>query len=94
MCKLRASRVRVSVAGTGCAAIACCGSLAQIMQGLLPKYVSCHCFLCSGARHPIHCLPLISQAVVEKQLWKERRLRRQQLGREDFLREVWKWKEE
>ncbi|XP_015426483.1 PREDICTED: valine--tRNA ligase, mitochondrial [Myotis davidii] len=37
---------------------------------------------------------IATQAVVEKQLWKERGLRRHQLGREDFLREVWKWKEE
>lgn len=62
MCKLRASRVRVPVAGTGCVGIACCGSLAQIMQGLLPKYVFCHCFLFSGARElppkpRIHGLP-------------------------------------
>lgn len=49
-CKLRASPVRVPVAGTGCVGIACYGSLAQIMQGLLPKYVFCHCFLFSGAR--------------------------------------------
>jgi valyl-tRNA synthetase len=31
--------------------------------------------------------------VVEKQLWKERGVRRHDLGREDFLREVWQWKE-
>lgn len=37
---------------------------------------------------------IATQAVVEKRLWKERGLRRQELGREDFLREVWKWKEE
>ncbi|XP_036212389.1 valine--tRNA ligase, mitochondrial isoform X7 [Myotis myotis] len=37
---------------------------------------------------------IATQAVVEKQLWKERGLRRHEMGREDFLREVWKWKEE
>ncbi|XP_039076513.1 valine--tRNA ligase, mitochondrial isoform X1 [Hyaena hyaena] len=37
---------------------------------------------------------IATQAVVEKQLWKERGLRRHELSREDFLREVWKWKEE
>ncbi|XP_014305415.1 valine--tRNA ligase, mitochondrial isoform X2 [Myotis lucifugus] len=37
---------------------------------------------------------IATQAVVEKQLWKERGLRRHELGREDFLREVWKWKED
>ncbi|KAM7136631.1 valine--tRNA ligase, mitochondrial isoform 1-T2 [Molossus nigricans] len=36
---------------------------------------------------------IATQAVVEKQLWKERGVRRHQLSREDFLREVWKWKE-
>uniref|UniRef100_A0AAA9SZ15 Valine--tRNA ligase, mitochondrial n=2 Tax=Bos taurus TaxID=9913 RepID=A0AAA9SZ15_BOVIN len=37
---------------------------------------------------------IATQAVVEKQLWKERGVRRHELSREDFLREVWKWKEE
>lgn len=37
---------------------------------------------------------IATQAVVEKQLWKERGVRRHDLSREDFLREVWKWKEE
>ena len=48
--KLRASRAGVSVAGTGCMGIRCCGSLAQIMQESLPKYVICHCFLFLGER--------------------------------------------
>ncbi|XP_028910687.1 valine--tRNA ligase, mitochondrial isoform X1 [Ornithorhynchus anatinus] len=37
---------------------------------------------------------IATQAVVEKQLWKERGVRRHELSREDFLREVWRWKEE
>ncbi|KAJ1146815.1 hypothetical protein NDU88_013074 [Pleurodeles waltl] len=37
---------------------------------------------------------IATQAVVERYLWKERGLRRHSLGREEFLREVWKWKEE
>ncbi|XP_066110331.1 valine--tRNA ligase, mitochondrial isoform X2 [Saccopteryx bilineata] len=37
---------------------------------------------------------IATQAVVEKQLWKERGVRRHQLSREAFLEEVWKWKEE
>ncbi|XP_019665124.1 valine--tRNA ligase, mitochondrial isoform X1 [Ailuropoda melanoleuca] len=37
---------------------------------------------------------IATQAVVEKQLWKERGVRRHELSREEFLREVWKWKEE
>ncbi|XP_027626772.1 valine--tRNA ligase, mitochondrial [Tupaia chinensis] len=36
---------------------------------------------------------IATQAVVEKQLWRERGLRRHELSREDFLREVWQWKE-
>uniref|UniRef100_A0A8C6WB87 Valine--tRNA ligase, mitochondrial n=1 Tax=Nannospalax galili TaxID=1026970 RepID=A0A8C6WB87_NANGA len=36
---------------------------------------------------------IATQAVVEKQLWRERGVRRHELGREDFLREVWRWKE-
>ena len=34
------------------------------------------------------------QVVVEKKLWREQGLSRHQLGREAFLQEVWKWKEE
>ncbi|KAM9666365.1 valine--tRNA ligase, mitochondrial isoform 2-T2 [Trichechus inunguis] len=37
---------------------------------------------------------IATQAVVEKQLWKEQGVRRHELSREAFLREVWKWKEE
>ncbi|XP_070371445.1 valine--tRNA ligase, mitochondrial isoform X2 [Equus asinus] len=37
---------------------------------------------------------IATQAVVEKQLWKDRRVRRHELSREEFLREVWKWKDE
>ncbi|XP_053523369.1 valine--tRNA ligase, mitochondrial isoform X4 [Artibeus jamaicensis] len=37
---------------------------------------------------------IATQAVVEKQLWKERGVRRHELSREDFLQEVWKWKEQ
>uniref|UniRef100_G1R100 Valine--tRNA ligase, mitochondrial n=1 Tax=Nomascus leucogenys TaxID=61853 RepID=G1R100_NOMLE len=36
---------------------------------------------------------IATQAVVEKQLWKERGVRRHELSREAFLREVWHWKE-
>nr|XP_045012072.1 valine--tRNA ligase, mitochondrial isoform X2 [Jaculus jaculus] len=36
---------------------------------------------------------IATQAVVEKQLWKERGVRRHELSREDFLRAVWQWKE-
>lgn len=32
--------------------------------------------------------------MVEKQLWKEQRVRRHELSREDFLRAVWQWKQE
>ncbi|XP_053908105.1 LOW QUALITY PROTEIN: valine--tRNA ligase [Cuculus canorus] len=37
---------------------------------------------------------IATQVVVERRLWRERGLRRHQLGREGFLREVWRWKEE
>nr|XP_027778841.1 valine--tRNA ligase, mitochondrial isoform X2 [Marmota flaviventris] len=36
---------------------------------------------------------IATQAVVEKQLWKEQGVRRHELSREDFLRVVWQWKE-
>ncbi|XP_075411443.1 valine--tRNA ligase, mitochondrial isoform X2 [Tenrec ecaudatus] len=36
---------------------------------------------------------IATQAVVEKQLWKERGVRRHELSRDAFLKEVWKWKE-
>lgn len=37
---------------------------------------------------------IATQVVVEKKLWREHRVNRHQLGREAFLQEVWKWKEE
>ncbi|KAM8985884.1 LOW QUALITY PROTEIN: valine--tRNA ligase [Ara ararauna] len=37
---------------------------------------------------------IATQVVVERRLWRERRLTRQQLGRERFLQEVWAWKHE
>uniref|UniRef100_A0ABM5FIN7 Valine--tRNA ligase, mitochondrial n=1 Tax=Pogona vitticeps TaxID=103695 RepID=A0ABM5FIN7_9SAUR len=37
---------------------------------------------------------IATQAVVEKKIWKEWRALRQDLTREEFLQEVWKWKEE
>ncbi|KAL3869903.1 hypothetical protein ACJMK2_042527 [Sinanodonta woodiana] len=37
---------------------------------------------------------IATQVVVEKKLWKERKLTRHDLGREEFVKEVWKWKEE
>jgi valyl-tRNA synthetase len=35
-----------------------------------------------------------TQNVVENKLWKEQKLTRHDLGREKFLEEVWKWKDE
>ena len=37
---------------------------------------------------------IATQSVVEKKLWREKKQRRQDLGREEFLKLVWKWKEE
>ncbi|XP_035231006.1 valine--tRNA ligase-like [Stegodyphus dumicola] len=37
---------------------------------------------------------IATQVVVEKKLWKEQQKRRHDLGRENFIKEVWKWKEE
>uniref|UniRef100_A0A674GDD2 valine--tRNA ligase n=1 Tax=Taeniopygia guttata TaxID=59729 RepID=A0A674GDD2_TAEGU len=37
--------------------------------------------------------PQCPQAMMERWLWQTRRLRRQDLGRAEFLREVWRWKE-
>lgn len=37
---------------------------------------------------------IATQVVVERRLWRSAGLSRHQLGRERFLREVWKWKEE
>ncbi|XP_067386203.1 valine--tRNA ligase, mitochondrial isoform X2 [Emydura macquarii macquarii] len=36
---------------------------------------------------------IATQAVVERKLWKERGVRRQDLTRGEFLAEIWKWKE-
>ncbi|KAJ1921365.1 valine--tRNA ligase [Mycoemilia scoparia] len=35
-----------------------------------------------------------TQSVVEKKLWKEKKLTRHDLGREKFIDEVWKWKDQ
>ncbi|XP_018319909.1 valine--tRNA ligase isoform X2 [Agrilus planipennis] len=37
---------------------------------------------------------IATQVVVEKKIWKERGLTRHQLGRNEFEKEIWKWKEE
>jgi valyl-tRNA synthetase len=37
---------------------------------------------------------IATQAVVEKKLLAERKIKRQDLGREGFLKEVWAWKEQ
>lgn len=37
---------------------------------------------------------IATQVVVEKKLWKEQKLRRQDIGRDRFISEIWKWKEE
>ncbi len=37
---------------------------------------------------------IATQSVVERKLMRERKVRRQDLGREKFLQEVWKWKEQ
>ena len=37
---------------------------------------------------------IATQVVVEKKLMKERGLSRHDLGREKFVQEVWKWKEQ
>jgi valyl-tRNA synthetase len=36
---------------------------------------------------------IATQVVVEKQLWKEEKKTRHDVGRDEFLRRVWKWKE-
>jgi len=40
------------------------------------------------------CVTLCVQVVVEKKLWREQKISRHQLGREKFIEEVWKWKNE
>ncbi|KAJ3336546.1 hypothetical protein HDU93_002610 [Gonapodya sp. JEL0774] len=37
---------------------------------------------------------IATQVVVEKKLWKEQKKTRHDLGREEFLKEVWRWKDE
>ena len=37
---------------------------------------------------------IATQVVVEKKLWKERKQTRHDLGREPFIKEVWKWKDQ
>ncbi|XP_068027310.1 LOW QUALITY PROTEIN: valine--tRNA ligase-like [Melanerpes formicivorus] len=55
----------------------------QRMRGLLTLWVP-------GCDHA----GIATQVVVEKQLWRQRGLSRHQLGRDGFLQEVWRWKEE
>jgi len=58
------------------------GYLVQIMQELLHKYSFCE-------KNPYKF-----KAVVEKKLAREKGVTRHQLGRENFVAEVWKWKTE
>ena len=37
---------------------------------------------------------IATQVVVEKQLQHEKGITRQDMGREEFIKEVWRWKEE
>ena len=37
---------------------------------------------------------IATQVVVEKKLWKERNITRHDMGREAFVDEIWKWKDE
>ncbi|KAM7538822.1 hypothetical protein Aperf_G00000051237 [Anoplocephala perfoliata] len=37
---------------------------------------------------------IATQVVVEKKLWRERKVTRHDIGRDAFLKEVWKWKDE
>jgi valyl-tRNA synthetase len=37
---------------------------------------------------------IATQAVVEKNIWKERKQTRHDIGREKFVEEVWKWKDQ
>lgn len=37
---------------------------------------------------------IATQVVVEKKLWREQKLSRHDLGRENFVNEIWKWKNE
>ena len=36
---------------------------------------------------------IATQVVVEKQLWKEEGKTRHEVGRDEFLKRVWKWKD-
>lgn len=37
---------------------------------------------------------IATQVVVEKRLWQERGVTRHDIGRDEFIKEVWKWKQE
>lgn len=37
---------------------------------------------------------IATQVVVEKKLWREQKKTRHDLGREAFINEIWKWKNE
>ena len=37
---------------------------------------------------------IATQVVVEKKLWEEQKVTRHEVGRDKFLEEVWKWKNE
>jgi len=37
---------------------------------------------------------IATQVVVEKQLWKEEKKTRHDIGREEFIKRIWQWKHE
>jgi len=70
--------------------------MGHALNGTLQDVVARHRRLCGfdvlwlpGTDHA----GIATQAVVEKKLFAERKLTRQQLGREAFLKEVWAWKD-
>lgn len=72
---------------------------------LLPSALKLHLAAADFCRHRMHGRSVLwnpgcdhagiaTQVAVEKQIWKERKLTRHDIGREEFIKEVWKWKDE
>ena len=77
------------------------GKLSYLGTGLVVLIVSLS-LLCRNRMHGCETVwvpgcdhaGIATQVIVEKKLWEEQGVTRHELGREKFLEEIWKWKNE
>ena len=67
---------------------------AAVLSTIAPSPLTCLSLSLSlSLPPPTPTTGIATQAVVEKRLWREEKLTRNDLGREKFLEKVWEWKD-